>query len=127
MKAILNFSILLILVLFNTFAYSQQPADTLQHKTIDTSLSEFADTSKLKADTLKTIFHPEIKSYRSVVNELLSSNKFINVKEPAVIFNAEKKQMTGKEFLFYALCILVFILGMYATFYQGFFNKGLRV
>jgi hypothetical protein len=127
MKTTLYLSILLLLILFSACGYSQQTADTLQHNTTETSLAAFADTSKLKADTGTTVFHPAIKSYRSVVDRLLSSNKFINVKEPAVFFIAEKKQMAGKEFIFYALSMVVFILGMFKTFYRGYFNNLFRV
>ena len=106
---------------------SQKPDDTLPGNSMDTSLSFSADSTKPKADTVATIIHPVIKSYSSVVNGLLSSNKFINVKEPAVFFIAEKKQMHGKEFVFYTLCIIVFILGLFKTFYRGYFNNLFRV
>lgn len=145
------FSILLLLILFSACAYSQQPVDTLQdnktdtlqykktdtlqhkkrdtsqYKKRDTSPSVISDTAKLKADTGALIFHSAIKSYHSVVDGLLSSNKFINVKEPAVFFMAEERKNTGKEFIFYALCIIVFILGLFKTFYRSYFNNLFRV
>lgn len=151
MKTTRYFSILLLLVLFSACAYSQQTVDTLQYKKTDTSqhkktdtsqykrrdtsqhkkrdasFSVVADTAKLKAGTGATIFHPAIKSYHSVVDGLLSSNKFINVKEPGLFFIAEKKQIAGKEFIFYSLCLVVFILGIFKTFYKGYFNNLFRV
>lgn len=127
MKVIPNFTIFLILIMFSTCVYAQQAADTLQKNKIDTSVSATADTSTKNADTISTIFHPVVKSYHSVVDELLSSNKFINIKDPAVSFTIEKRQMTGKEFIFYALCALVFILGIFKIFYQRYFNNLFRV
>ena len=118
---------LLILVLFGNHAWSQKPDDTLPGSSPDSSLSFSAGSTKLKRDTVSTIVIPAVKSYSSVVNGLLSSNKFINIKEPAVFFIAEKKQMHGKEFVFYTLCIIVFILGLFKTFYRGYFNNLFRV
>lgn len=151
MKTTRYFSILLLLILFSACVYSQQTVDTLQYNKTDTlhykqtdslqykrsdtslykkkkaSLFVVADTAKLKADTSTTIFHPAIKSYQSVVDGLLSSNRFINVKEPGIFFIAEKKHIAGKEFIFYSLCFVVFILGIFKTFYTGYFNNLFRV
>ena len=108
MKTTLNFPVLLILILFSNHAGSQKLNDTLRSNSMD-ALSVSED-STFKTGTEATIIHPVLKSYSSVVNGLLSSNKFINVKEPAVFFIAQKKQMNGKEFVFYTLCIIVLIL-----------------
>ncbi len=126
LKAKLHFPIFIILVLFSTGACSQQQNDSLFLHSFDSSLSTFNDSSKLSIDTL-VIKLPKIKTYRSVVEELLSSNKFINVKESPVYFIAEKKEMEGKEFLFYTLCFIVFILGIFKTFYKSYFNNLFRV
>jgi Domain of unknown function (DUF4271) len=127
MKVTLNFPALLALILFSSHAGSQKLNDTLPRNSIDTSLPFSADTAKPNADTTTAILHPVIKSYRSVVNGLLSSNKFINLKEPAVFFIAGKKQMQGKEFVFYTLCFIVCMLGLFKTFYRGYFNNLFRV
>jgi hypothetical protein len=121
------YPVLFILILFSNHACSQKPNDTLPDNLMDTSLSFSADSTKPEADTVATTIHPEIKSYSSVVNGLLSSNKFINAKEPAVFFIAEKKKIHGKEFVFYTLCAIAFILGLFKTFYPGYFNNLFRV
>jgi hypothetical protein len=126
MKITLNFPVLLILILFSNHAGSQKLSDTLRRNSTDT-LSVSEDSAEFKTGTEATIIHPVLKSYNSVVNGLLSSNKFINVKEPAVLFIAEKKQMNGKEFVFYILCVIVLILGLFKTFYRGYFNNLFRV
>ena len=120
------YPILLILILFSNRTSSQEPGDTTRNNLTDT-LPASADSAKLKADTLAAGIHPAVKSYGSVVNELLSSNKFINVKEPAVFFIAARKQRQGKEFVFYTLCAIVLILGLFKTFYGGYFNNLFRV
>jgi Domain of unknown function (DUF4271) len=150
------FFITLLLIFFCAPVHAQQQSDSLKQDRTDTSVASLTDTPRLinklpkaivrhviKSDTtaiitltdtsglhkdsLKTIILPPIKSYHSVVDSLLSSAKFINVKEPAVYFIAEKKQVAGKEFIFYALCIVVFILGIFKTFYNGYFNNLFRV
>jgi hypothetical protein len=121
------YPVFIIMILFSNHALSQKMDDTLPGNTMDTSFSFSADSTKPKADTVVTILQPVLKSYSSVVNGLLSSNKFINAKEPAVFFIAEKKQIHGKEFVFYTLCIIVLILGLFKTFYSGYFNNLFRV
>jgi len=120
------YPVLLILILFSNRTSSQEAGDTLRNNLTDT-LPVSADSAKLKADTLAAGNHPAVKSYGSVVNELLSSNKFINVKEPAVFFIAARKQRQGKEFVFYTLCAIVLILGLFKTFYGSYFNNLFRV
>ena len=120
------YPVLLILILFSNSTSSQEAGDTVRNNLTDT-LPVSADSAKLKADTLAAGNHPAVKSYGSVVNELLSSNKFINVKGPAVSFIAARKQRQGKEFVFYTLCTIVLILGLFKTFYGGYFNNLFRV
>ena len=144
-----------LLFFFCPYLHAQQQSDSLQqyrtdtpgttlkdtsrlithsHKAVvhpiirsDTSGISLTDTSRLNIDSLNAVTHPVVKSYQSVVDSLLSSGKFINVKEPVIYFIAEKKQMAGKEFVFYSLCIVVFILGIFKTFYNGYFNNLFRV
>jgi len=126
MKVVVTFyTVLLVLVLFSNFACSQKLRDTLPGISEDGSLS--AGSTRPEGDTVSAIIFPPAKSYNSIVNGLLTSNKFINTKEPAVFFIAEKKEMHGKELVFYGLCIIVLILGLFKTFYFGYFNNLFRV
>ncbi|MEO8412562.1 MAG: DUF4271 domain-containing protein [Ginsengibacter sp.] len=145
MKITRYYSILFLLILLSKCVFSQRTEDTLRRDTTDAPLTDSSkghadsfkvqtngrqastDTARIAPDTVTTISQPLQKSYRSVVDELLSANNFINVKEPAVFFIAEKKQRAGKEFLFYALCVVIFILGIFKTFYNGYFNNLFRV
>src|SRR6476659_2900620 len=122
LKITLNFQLLLILIIAGSHAGSQKLNDTLLRRTVNVSLSLSADTAKPGGDSMAAILHP-VKSYASVVNGLLHSNKFINVKDPPVFFIAEEKQMHGKEFVFYTLYFIVCILGLFKTFYRAYFNN----
>ncbi len=73
-----------------------------------------------------TIAQPP-KAYRDITAEILVKNKFINVKDKPVYFVTETRQPKGKEFLFYALCIVILILGLFKTFYSQYFNNLFRV
>src|ERR1017187_3955217 len=112
------FIITFLLIFFCAYLHAQQQSDSLKQYRADTSVTTLTDTSRLnnnspKAvahpvirsdtsgiitltdtsslhnDSLKTIAYPAIKSYHSVVDSLLLSGKFINVKELPTYFIAE--------------------------------------
>jgi Domain of unknown function (DUF4271) len=85
------------------------------------------DSSLTKPDTASTTFHPFMKAYRSVYDSILSANKYINIKAHVQLFIAAKKKSNGKEFIFYALCVVLLILGLFKTFYSTYFNNLFRV
>ena len=62
-----------------------------------------------------------------VLEQLLLKNRFINVKDPPVFLKEQLRQASGKEFLFYSLCIIVLVLGLFKRFYKGFFANLFRV
>jgi hypothetical protein len=67
------------------------------------------------------------EKFQSITNELLLKNKFINIKDAPVYFIEKERQKKGKEFLFYSLSIILLILGVFKTFYSGYFNTLFRV
>ena len=91
--------------------------------------SSGVDDAKIynETDTWNSFAQPAAKSYRSITNDLLLHNRFINVRDAPFYFIQDARQVTGKEFLFYALCIVVFILGIFKTFYSQYFNNLFRV
>jgi hypothetical protein len=127
LKALRYFLVFFALNFFSACAYSQKLNDSVHLHSADSSITSSADTSKMVKDTLTGIRPPKIKSYHSVLDSLLASSKFINVKDSPVFFVAEKKEMNGKEFLFYTVCFIVFILGLFKTFYRNYFNNLFRV
>jgi hypothetical protein len=68
-----------------------------------------------------------VKSRTNIMDKLLAGNKWINTTDSAVYFLEEERTPMGKEFLFYSLCIVVLILGIFKTFYNGYFNNLFRV
>lgn len=140
MKTAKYFIITLLFIFFNNHSYSQKIADSLVVP--GTPLNRLADTAKpvnrkktrILTDTVKRSYdtlQPTakifIKSYHSVVDSLLLSNKFIDLKRPGVYFLSEEKQPGGKEFIFYTLCVVILILGLFKTFYKSYFNNLFRV
>ncbi len=61
------------------------------------------------------------------INKLLEQNRFINIKDAPVYYIEEKRDPQGKEFLFYSLCTVVLILGVFKTIYTGYFKNLFRV
>lgn len=66
-------------------------------------------------------------NYRRISDELLLNNRFINVKDAPLYLIEDPREPQGKEFLFYTLCIIVLILGLFRTFYSQYFNNLFRV
>jgi hypothetical protein len=66
-------------------------------------------------------------SRAQTINNLLEQNRFINIKDAPVYFIEEKRNPAGKEFLFYSLCTVVLILGVFKTIYNGYFKNLFRV
>lgn len=79
------------------------------------------------ADTLSYSMAASGKPANFVVEQLLLKNRFINIKDPPVFFNEQPHNPSGKEFLFYSLCIIVLILGIFKTFYNAYFKNLFRV
>jgi hypothetical protein len=115
----------LFLILLSIAASSQKLNDTVKNNLRDTLL--ISGDAKARADSVAATIHPEVKSYHSVLNDLLSTNKYVNVKDSPVYFIEGKKKMHGKEFVFYTLCTIVLILGLFKTFYTAYFNNLFRV
>ena len=119
--------IIIFLLLYSNCAFSQSFRDSGRAHKTDSSLLIITDTSSAKIDSSLAVSQPKIKSYHSIINDLLSSNKFIDVKDAPVYLIAEKKHFGGKEFVFYILCIVVLILAIFKTFYKAYFNNLFRV
>jgi len=62
-----------------------------------------------------------------VINKLLLNNKFINIKDKPVYFIEQPHPRSGKEFLFYTLCTVLLILGLFKTFFPAYFQNLFRV
>ncbi|MEP6583159.1 MAG: DUF4271 domain-containing protein [Ginsengibacter sp.] len=119
-------SVIICFLLYSNCTFSQFAHDSA-HLPKSVSSLAVTDTSVTRFDSL-TISPPlKVKSYFSIINDLLSSNKFINVQDAPVYFITGTRKSTGKEFVFYILCLTVLILALFKTFYQGYFNNLFRV
>jgi len=79
------------------------------------------------ADSVPAATKPVVPSYRSVVDSLLLSHRWINTRSSAVYFVVAAKRKNGKEFIFYALCLIFGALGIFKTLYNNYFNNLFRV
>jgi hypothetical protein len=92
----------------------------------------FIDSSRIVAnssqpDSLNIDSLAGSQSYLSVMNKWLAKNKFIDASPATEFVVIKAKTFSGKEFLFYLLCVIVLILGVFKTFYKGYFNNLFRV
>ena len=99
--------------------------DTNSINSLNTSLT---DTSINKDSTRNFISdtHPKIIS-KNQVDWVLQNQRFINVHQSSVYFLEEERTSDGKEIVFYSLCFLVLILGIFKTFFKNYFNNLFRV
>lgn len=93
------------------FSPLQNTPDTLQ-KAIDS----LADSNKMLAP-----------SVAKVDSSLLAKNQYINSSSKAVALPEYPHKSSGKEFLFYVLCLVLLILGLFRTFFTGYFKNLFRV
>jgi uncharacterized protein DUF4271 len=70
-----------------------------------------------------TVINPD----NFIINRLLRQNKFINAKGKPVYFIEQQYSPSGKEFLFYTLCAVLLILGLFKTFFPAYFKNLFRV
>lgn len=83
--------------------------------------------SNSTTDSVELISKTSSVNYRRISDELLLNNRFINVKDAPLYLLEDAREAKGKEFLFYTLCVIVLILGLFRTFYSHYFNNLFRV
>jgi hypothetical protein len=87
----------------------------------------FTDTLKNSPDTLSNLAQTLSNKHYAGDSLLLSKNKYINFKGKSAYLIEEPHTVLGKEFLFYILCATLLILGLFKTFFKGYFNNLFRV
>ncbi len=85
------------------------------------------DTAEIRHDTTVTKKTVSINPESFTTNKLLSRNKFVNIKDPPVYFIEQPHSPSGKEFMFYTLCAVLLILGLFKTFFPAYFKNLFRV
>ena len=111
--------------------------DTLnRRRNRDTSIQKIALLTRLQNDSSGKNINPDSIAISALapskpnhfdINKLLLRSRFINVRDTPVFFVEKEHVSTGKEFLFYSLCAIVFILALFKTFYKGYFYNLFRV
>ncbi len=118
------------------FASSAQQNDSALHAVQDSTTHIIRnlpatviskDTAQMIADTAVTATRPFIRSYQSIVDSLLRANKFINISQPPIYLTITERKRNGKEMVFYSLCVVLLIFGLFKTFYSGYYNNLFRV
>jgi hypothetical protein len=97
---------------------TQRPAPTINY---------VLDSLKKPTDTLPdstVILSPLVAAVDSA---LLAKNPYINSQSKAVSLPEQPRSTRGKEFLFYVLCLVLLILGLFRTFFTGYFKNLFRV
>src|SRR5690348_7051615 len=94
-----------------SFSPPQDKADTFQK-----SIDSLADSNKILAP-----------SVAKVEDSFLAKNQYINSSSKAVVLPEYPHESSGKEFLFYILCLVLLILGLFRTFFTGYFKNLFRV
>jgi hypothetical protein len=93
--------------------------------TSSTTLSAI-DSITNGADSLNdslAFFKPAI----SIDSIILAKNPYINSNGKPVFLEEQVHVASGKEFLFYVLCLVLLILGLFRTFFTGYFKNLFRV
>ena len=91
-----------------------------------TTVTKLPDSIKNKKDSSSASIEKKLSSENDI-NKILTKNKFINIKSSPQYFIESPHEVSGKEFLFYALCVILLILGIFKTFFRGYFNNLFRV
>ncbi len=94
---------------------------------ISAGLLNKPDSSPLP--NLKVQYPPgfSLANTNKITDRVLAENRFINLKDKGIYFLQEIRTFNGKEFTFYILCILLFILAIFRTFYPMYFNNLFRI
>ncbi len=85
------------------------------------------DSSGNKADSLTDTTQRIATPVTAVDSTLLAKNRYINTTSKPVSLPEYMHIPSGKEFLFYTLCLVLLILGLFKTFFNGYFKNLFRV
>jgi len=85
------------------------------------------DTVRADTTVLLAPPPPRVRSYRQVVDSLLGANRFIRADQAPVYLTITYRKPGGKELIFYFLCAVLLIFGLFRTFYPGYYSNLFRV
>jgi hypothetical protein len=111
------------LILLCFFIYQTSAAQIAARS--DSMNNSAGDT--LISDSNHVIFKPGVSTYYSLLDSLLSANKFIKHKQKPVYFIIDKKTTPGKENLFYLVSMIILVFGIFKVLYSKYFDKIFRI
>lgn len=101
-----------------------QPSGVVRSREID---SLAATDSAYQIDTTRANVLPaipdSIEKRWNTTNKMLLLNPWINTTDSAVYYLQSAKNFSGKEFIFYLICAILLLLGIFKTFYRTYFNN----
>ena len=110
------------------------PPPSEPRPTVSTPATGSVGLSSTLIDSSEIIpLHPTASSDSLLANtnkttdKVLAANKMINTRSKGTYFLQEIRIPPGKEFNFYLLCIIIFILAIFKTFYSMYFNNLFRI
>ena len=80
------------------------------------------DSSELVPFRATTSSDSVLINTNKTTDKVLAANKMINTKDKGTYFLQEIRTPSGKEFVFYLLCIVLLILALFKTFYKMYFK-----
>ena len=89
--------------------------------------TQLIDSSELVPFRETTSSDSVLFNTNKTTDNILAANKMINTRDQGTYFLQEIRTPLGKEFIFYLLCILLFILALFKTFYSMYFNNLFRI
>jgi len=93
----------------------------------EVTIQKPGDTLRSPQDSMIQMKTAVLNPDNFIINKLLSGNKYINIKGAPVYFIEQPHPPSGKEFLFYTLCAVLLILGLFKTFFPAYFKNLFRV
>lgn len=106
------------------------PARSITTKPIEDSSgfsANLIDSSELVSFGETMSSDSSLMNTNRTTDKVLAFNKMINTKDKGTYFLQEIRLPFGKEFVFYLLCIVLFILAIFKTFYSMYFNNLFRI
>lgn len=91
------------------------------------SQNSIPDTSLVKDTAILTQQLPLTPVRDISFTRILAKNKFINLKGDPLFVVEQPRYASGKEFLFYSLCLVLLVLGIFKTVFRGYFTNLFRV
>jgi hypothetical protein len=92
-----------------------------------TATDTFSESLKNNVDSLPDTNQTLTQTTIASDSAILSKNQYINTKSKPVSLIENVHNASGKEFLFYTLCLVLLILGLFKTFFSAYFKNLFRV